>query len=284
MNSIRLGIICFDHAHANTYTQILQSQENVTLVGFYDENTEQAEAAKRRFHIRSFSNLSKLLSEVDGVLICSDNRNHYKFSKRAIEAGVHVLVEKPITTKGDDGRELVDLSRKKQLNLMTAFPVRFYSAVQQVKQQIERGEIGEVVAISSTNYGKMPGGWFVEPGRAGGGAVLDHTVHVADIMRWMLNCEAEEIYAEADTLLHDIAVDDCGLLSIRFESGVIATLDTSWSRPAFFPKWGGVTMRIVGTKGALHLDTSAQAGNVWNEKNGQTHRHIVWERVQTQHC
>lgn len=65
-----------------------------------------------------------------------------------------------------------------------------------VKQALEQGQTGEVLAIKGTNHGRMPGGWFTDPDLAGGGAVLDHTVHVADLIRWLLGKEFTSVYAE----------------------------------------------------------------------------------------
>ncbi|WP_231506210.1 Gfo/Idh/MocA family protein [Paenibacillus sp. UNC451MF] len=276
MNNIRLGVISFSHMHGYSYTRALLEQPGTELVGVYDESEERGKAAAEQFQTSFYNDYTQLLSKIDGVLICSDNIKHFPYAKAAAEAGVHILVEKPITTVGSEARELIDLCERKQVSLQTAFPVRLNSSVRKVKKQIEDGEIGEVVAIAATNHGKMPGGWFVDPELSGGGSVLDHTVHVADIMRWLLKSEVQEVYAEVDTLLHDIPVDDCGLLSMKFDNGVIATLDTSWSRPSTFSTWGDVTMRIVGTKGVIHLDAFAQAGSLWESDSPTTHKVVGW--------
>lgn len=134
------------------------------------------------------------------------------------------------------------------------------------------GTLGKVLAIRGTNRGTMPGGWFIEKERSGGGAVIDHTVHVADLMRWFLECDASEVYAEVDMCFHDIGIDDTGMLSIEFESGVIATLDTSWSRPPkSFPTWGDVTMKLVLENGNIEIDSFAQKVDFFGEADGKGH-------------
>ncbi|MDF2962623.1 MAG: dehydrogenase [Paenibacillus sp.] len=277
MNPLRIGIISLAHkSHAYSYMKGLSELPGVIIAGLYDEEEERGRTAADQFQTQIFPDLTSLLNEVDGVVIASDNRKHFQYAKAAAEAGVHILVEKPITTVGEEARELIELCEANRVVLQTAFPVRLNSSVQKVKQQIDNGEIGEVVAIAATNHGKMPGGWFIDPGLSGGGAVLDHTVHVVDIMRWLLNSEVKEVYAEVDTLLHDMEVDDCGLLSMQFENGVIATLDTSWSRPQSFSTWGDVTLRIVGTEGVIHLDAFAQAGSIWENEAPLSHRMLAW--------
>nr|WP_248930937.1 Gfo/Idh/MocA family oxidoreductase [Paenibacillus hamazuiensis] len=274
---MRIGLISFAHTgHANSYAKALLDIPGVKVAGVYDDDAERAEAAASRFKTARFGDYAELLDQVDAVVICSENKKHYPLAMEAARAGKHILVEKPITTVGEEARELIDLCASMRLVLQTAFPVRVNASVQKAKRQIEAGDIGDIVAIAATNHGKMPGGWFTDPELAGGGAVLDHTVHVVDLMRWFLQSEVKEVYAEAGTLLHDIPVDDCGLLSMTFENGVIATLDTSWSRPESFPIWGDVTMRFIGTKGALHLDVFSQNGSIWENGAANTHRYIGW--------
>jgi len=276
MNKINIGIASLSHLHAFTYAGILNDLPDVHFVGIYDEDPERGQLAASEHDIRFYEDYRSLLTDVEGVIICSDNSLHFHYAEQAAEAGVHILIEKPITTIGEQARALIELCKERRVWLQTAFPVRMNTSVNQVKMRIDQGEIGEIVAISATNHSKMPGGWFVDPARSGGGAVLDHTVHVLDILRWMLRSEVHSVYAEIGTLLNDIPVDDCGLLSLTFENGIVATLDTSWSRPASFPIWSDVTLRIIGTKGVIHLDMHGQVGQVWENGATLTHRHIPW--------
>lgn len=276
MTNIRIGIASFAHGHGNSYASALSGLQNVEFIGVYDENEERGRRIAEQHGVTFYTDYDQLLANIDGVMICTENAKHYSYGMKAAEAGVHILVEKPITTNGEEGRKLIDYCAERNVLLQTAFPVRLHAAVQKVKKQIEAGEIGEVLAIAATNHGKMPGGWFIDPELAGGGAVFDHTVHVVDIMRWLLQDEVKEVYAEIDTLLHDIPVDDCGLLSMSFHKGVIATLDTSWSRPKTFCTWGDVTLRIVGSEGVIHLDVFAQHGNLWTVEDSTTHQNIGW--------
>jgi UDP-N-acetylglucosamine 3-dehydrogenase len=276
MKPLRIGMISLDHSHAYGYARGLSELPDVVITGIYDEEEKRGQTAAARFQTAWYPDYRALLKEVDGVVISSANQKHYLYAHAAAEAKVHILVEKPITVLGSDARDLIDLCNKQNVVLQTAFPVRMNASVQKVKQQLDKGEIGEVVAIAATNHGKMPGGWFINPALSGGGAVLDHTVHVVDIMRWLLQSEVKEVYAEIDTLLHEIEVDDCGLLSMQFDNGVIATLDTSWSRPQSFLTWGDVTLRIVGTKGVIHLDAFAQSGDLWENDAALSHRTVSW--------
>jgi len=142
-----------------------------------------------------------------------------------------------------------------------------------VRELIQKGAIGQVLAITGTNHGQMPGGWFVDPVLAGGGAVMDHTVHVVDLIRWFLGKEFVSVYAEAGYgMLWDVDIDDCGILSMELEDGTIVTQDPSWSRPRTNPTWGDVTLRIVGTKGILDVDAFAQNFLVYNDARNKVYQ------------
>ena len=88
---------------------------------------------------------------------------------------------------------------------------------------------------------------------SGGGAATDHIVHIMDLIRWILKDEVKSVYAELDTRFYDIDVEDCGMVTLELESGVIVSIDPSWSRPQTFPTWGDAIMNFVGTKGNLKL-------------------------------
>ena len=175
-------------------------------------------------------------------------------------------VEKPIATEIDDAVAMIEACKKQNVILQVAYPVRFSTPIQQVNQLIKSGEIGEVLAINATNHGQMPGGWFVDPALSGGGAATDHIVHIMDLLRWMLEDEVKSVYAELDTRFYDITVEDCGLVMLEMDSGIIVSIDPSWSRPKTFPTWGDVTIEIVGTEGTLSVDAFKEHSLFFNDK------------------
>lgn len=265
---VKVGILSFAHLHAYSYAQCLKQLDDVWIAGIADEDESRGRKVAKQFDTKYFSKPSNLLEEdIQGVVVCSENARHREMVTQAAEAGKHVLCEKPIAATVEDAKDMIDICQKSGVKLQTAFPCRFHPAVIRTKEILEQGKIGEVLAASCTNHGRMPGGWFTDKRLAGGGAVMDHTVHVVDLLRWMLKREIVSVYAEIDTRYHKLEVDDCGVLSIGLEDGIFATLDASWSRPVkSFPTWGDVTMEFTGTEGALSLDTFAQNINLYNEQ------------------
>jgi myo-inositol 2-dehydrogenase / D-chiro-inositol 1-dehydrogenase len=269
MSNIKVGMISFAHGHAGGFFAQLQRLSGVEVTAIADVNRSRVErylTADER--IRYYADYHELLrSDCDAVIICSENIHHAEMTIAAAKAGKHVLCEKPLGLSIREMNEMIDTCRSYGVQLMTAFPCRFLPAVIRAKEAIERGDIGAIVAVKATNHGTMPGGWFVEPALSGGGALLDHSVHVMDLLHWILDSPVKEVYAESGTLFHDIPVEDAGFVHVTFASGAFASIDTSWSRPKAFPYWGDVTLEIVGTKGLLSVDAFAQINEVYSDES-----------------
>ncbi len=267
---VKVGFLSLAHMHAFSYGRALHSLANCKLVGVYDPDQERGLKGAEAMNTEFFADPAELLQQVDAVIICSENSRHREFTELAAKHGCHVLCEKPIATTMEDGQAMIDACQKAGVKLQIAFPVRFATPVREVKEMFDRQLIGDVLAITGTNHGQMPGGWFIDPVLSGGGAVLDHTVHVVDLIRWFLGKEFVSVYAEAgEGTLWDVEIDDCGMLSLELEGGIIVTQDPSWSRPRVNPTWGDVTLEILGTKGAIQLDAFAQNFVVYNDANNK---------------
>jgi predicted dehydrogenase len=207
---------------------------------------------------------------VDGVLICSANSRHKQAVLDFARAKIPILCEKPIATRCADAREMLAICEANDVPLGICFPVRFSEPLRQAKRLVEQGGLGQVVAVKATNHGTMPGDWFADPQLSGGGAVMDHTVHVVDALRWLFDAEFTQVFAHAANRLHSIPVEDVGLLTLEMSNEVFVTLDTSWSRPnRSFPIWGDVTIEIIGTRGVLSLDLFPWTLNYYSESAGK---------------
>ena len=265
---ISFGIISFAHLHAHSYARCLTSMPEARLVALADDDAERGQAMAAQFGVPWHQDYAQLLArdDVDAVIVTTPNARHAAVTSAAAQAGKHVLCEKPLATTLDDGRMMIAACQRAGVALGTAFPCRYIPAVVRVKEQIDQGRAGKIMAISGTNHGTMPPGWFLDKKLSGGGAVIDHTVHVADLIRWLTGAEFAEVYAEIDTLLHDVPIDDVGLLSFKLTDGTICTLDTSWSRLPHFPTWGDVTLSIVGDGGVVNVEAFNQKIALYTEE------------------
>ena len=154
---------------------------------------------------------------------------------------------------------MLDACRQAGVVLMTAFPMRFSAPVLEIKSLLGSGELGRLLACSATNQGQNPKryrDWFVDKTLAGGGSVFDHTVHLADMLRWYLDSEVVEVYAQTNRIIHRdaVEVETAGLLMLTFADGAFASIDCSWSRPLNYPTWGGLTFDLICERGVVNVD------------------------------
>lgn len=255
---IGVALIGLDHMHAYTYARCLREIPTARLVAIADADETRLAEAGRRFEVDALYTRYEAVLErkdVQAVVICTANAEHVGPTLAAAQAGKHVLCEKPIATTIADARAMIQACQEHGVILQIAFVCRYDPLYQTARAMLEEGELGDLLAMIGGNRGKRPPGWFQDPMRAGGGAILDHSVHVTDLMRWYTQDEVIEVYAEMGCLLPpEIPVEDCGLVALRFARGCIGVVDPSWLYPSSFPAYGDMWMEILGTRGALYLD------------------------------
>lgn len=273
---MRVGIFSLAHFHGWSYGSAIQQIPGCSIAVVWDDDEGLGRSAAAHFGCPFEPDLERALAMgLDAAIVTAENAKHAAIAIAALRRSIHVLCEKPIATSIVDGEAMIAAAREAGVQLMTAFPVRYAPPVQRVKRALEEGAVGEILVIRGTNHGRMAGGWFADPVLAGGGAVMDHTVHVADLIRWMTGREFTSVYAEIDTRFHDLAVDDCAIITMEMEGGIFCTLDPSWSRTAAYPTWGDVTLEIVGTRGTISLDVFSQNVALYNGED-RAARWVGW--------
>jgi len=270
---IRLGFFSFAHMHAVSYARSAQNLSGVEIAGIYDDNPARGEEWAEKLQTRFFASVDALLAEgLDGAIICAENVKHRPLVEECAGKVGAILCEKPIATTIADAQAIIDACAASRTKLQTAFPVRFSPPIRNLKDQLDAGSLGEIYSAKCTNHGFLPGRWFIDKHLAGGGAVIDHTVHVIDVLRWFWGAEVTEVYAEIGEGLFNpgLGIDDAGLLSFQLSNGIYGTLDTSWSRPVSYPTWGDVKIEVLGEKGLVRVDALRQQVAVSSNAVGKT--------------
>jgi len=274
---IKIGILSFAHHHGEAHISNLRHMDGVELLGVADDDLSRGQKTASQNEAHFFSSYEALFdAKPDGVIICTENNRHRPLVEMAASRGVHVLCEKPLGTTLEDARAIVDACEKAGVLLMTAFPLRFSPALLEIKAGLDRGDFGDIYCFNATNQGELPTkhrAWFVDPELAGGGAIMDHTVHLVDIMRWFTGSEVETMYARSNKIFHtdEVEVETGALEMLTFENDVFATIDASWSRPQYWPTWGGLTFEMVTQRGAVVVDAFRQNLNIYRHE---------WQRSQ----
>ena len=223
-----------------------------------------------------FTNHRKMLEngEIDAVSVCLPNFLHAAISIDALNAGKHVLCEKPPACTAQEAQAMADAAKKNKKKLMYAVVQRFSGSAQLLKKMIDNGELGEIY-FGKAGYVRRRGipigreGWFVDKSKSGGGALIDIGVHALDCVWWLMGAPKPvailgAAYSKFGHLVpKDIKydVDDATFAQIRFENGSTIVLEATWS--INLP--GGGYVQVAGTKGGAQLNPLT----IYTEENGE---------------
>jgi predicted dehydrogenase len=192
------------------------------------------------------------------AVVAGENLRHGEVIEACAGAGVHVLCEKPLAASWEEHDRIAALVTAQSPVVATAFPCPHSPVFQSLLAKVQAGEIGTVLALSGTNRGQCPMGWFVDRSLSGGGAMIDHTAHLADLFWRLLGEEPSAVWASVGDAMLGLDCEDTAHLLLRYRSGVFATIDSSWSRPRNYDTWGDVTLRVVGEDGVVEADLFGQ--------------------------
>lgn len=211
----------------------------VRLAAVCDADEGHARAVSEEFDVEYWLDFESFVREapIDAVDITLPHHLHFPAAKAALEAGKHVLVEKPFTTSFADALELVELAESKDLTLMVGQMQRYHPPYRALKGRLEAGELGmirhaRVDAIANQEDLYAPPHWLWDGERAGGGAVIGYAVHKLDLLRYFIGdvTRVASWNRTVDERLKDAEDYSVGIL--EFENGAIADFFTTVSASA----------------------------------------------------
>ncbi|ASK62576.1 dehydrogenase [Virgibacillus phasianinus] len=271
MAKLKMGIIgaggIAQDRHIPAY---LNLQDEVELTAVQDLNVERAQEVADKFTIPLvFQDYKDLFAQVDAVTICTPNKFHSEIAIQALEAGVHVLCEKPMAITAKECKEMIAASEKANKQLSIGFHYRHTQEARVAKQAIINGEIGDplVCRMRAMRRRKVPGwGVFTNKELQGGGSLIDWGCHFLDLSLWLLgNPKPVEVMGTTYNRLsktpnqlnewgvfdHEtFDVDDHVTGYITFENGVSLMLECSWSANI---KEDETSLSISGVDGGLSV-------------------------------
>ncbi|MGW0697960.1 Gfo/Idh/MocA family protein [Streptomyces sp. NPDC002867] len=265
---MKVAVLSFAHVHAATYIELLRDRSDVELITTDPDappgDPTRGKALADVLGVTYRAGYEEVFAELpQAVIVTSENSRHRQLVEQAAAAGAHILCEKPIATTEEDARAMIDACEQAGVSLMTAYPVRFHPAFTALRHTLADGSLGSLLSVHGINNSSPPGlerPWFADPALAGGGAIMDHTLHIADLLDVLLDSEQPtHVYAVANTHLtpdheDEPKVESAGLLTLTYANGLVATIDCSWSHPSSHPTWGGLTLTCVGQRAFVEFD------------------------------
>jgi predicted dehydrogenase len=245
------GYISRIHARA------AQKLPEVQLAAVVNHRPESMAAFAAEFGIpRQYGSVEELLQdgEVDALSVNTPNYLHAPQTIAALEAGVHVMVEKPMAMNAAEGQAMIGASQVSGALLMVAHCWRFDPEAQWLRRQADEGRIGSVIRTKGygvhVNWG--PAGWFVQKRYAGGGAMADMGVHAIDTTRYLIgDPQPVSVYARIGTYYKDFDVDDTGVIIVNWDNGVTSYMESGWWQP--YADGSEASVQLYGTQGMGQL-------------------------------
>ena len=217
---LRVGVVGVGIMGSN-HARVFSGLSGVQLVAVADPDRKQRDFVTGALGCPAVDDLDALLKlGVDAVTIAAPTHLHHEIALACIARGIHVLVEKPIATSVEEGRDIIAAARRAGVTLMVGHVERFNPAVQAIKQAIQ-GE--DILSIAITRVGPFP------PRMSNVGVVIDLAVHDIDLIRWFTDSDIVEVQPQLSNAIAER--EDIALLQFRTASGVLAHINTNWLTP-----------------------------------------------------
>src|SRR6266567_2336597 len=217
---LRIGVVGVGVMGSN-HARVFAGLPGTELVGVADPDHKQADFVARTLGCAAVSDVGELIErDVDAITIAAPTHLHRDIALNCISRGIHVLVEKPIASTVEEGREIIGAARRAGVTLMVGHVERFNPTVEAIKDTI-RGE--DILSIAITRVGPFP------PRMSNVGVVIDLAVHDIDLIRWFTESDIVEVQPQLSSAVAER--EDIALLQFRTASGVLAHINTNWLTP-----------------------------------------------------
>lgn len=290
---IRVGVIGCGKISQVRHLPEYEANPDAKIVALFDVNMERAQELAERYGATAYASLDELLAapDVDAVSVCTSNATHAETTIKALEAGKHVLCEKPMAITLEECEQMVACAEEHGLKLMIDQNQRFAKAHIRAKELLDAGRIGKVLTFHTTFGHGGPetwsvdpgtGSWFFDPKRAAMGAMADLGVHKTDLIQWLIGQTVVATTAKITTLdKRDpegnlVGVDDNAVCIYQMSGGALGTMTASWT---YYGPEDNSTV-IYGTKGIMRIYDDPAHSIVVDLASGERELYDV-EAIQT---
>jgi UDP-N-acetylglucosamine 3-dehydrogenase len=235
--------------HARVYSEL----ESTELVAICDVNGERAKAVADQFGVKAYTSSSRMLKneEVEALSVCTWSTKLAEEALKALRAGKHVLVEKPMATYTKQAEKLLEVAEENGLHLTVGFLMRFIPGLQHIREAVETKRIGELVCATARRVSQWPE-------RIGDvGVVKDTAIHDIDVMRFISGEDPIGVYAKTGSMKHR-KFEDYAQIMLTYEDGKSAFIESNWLTP-----YKTRTLTVTGSDAIMRLDYMTQ--ELWIE-------------------
>lgn len=229
------------------HARVFADLKNASLIAVCDTNIKTAREIGEKYAVDWYTDLKRVLNrtDVEAVTICTPTITHAEIALLAIEAGKHILVEKPMTNTVEEAKILIDAARDQGVQIAVGFVERFNPAICKAIKMISQGVIGEVILAHTKRVSRRP----LRIGDVG--IIKDLAIHDIDIINQLFDAKAEAVFAVAGSISH--CFEDYANIIICFKDFKSAFIETNWLTPR---KVRNLT--ITGTEGLINIEYITQ--------------------------
>jgi UDP-N-acetylglucosamine 3-dehydrogenase len=248
------------------HARVFKELEETELIAVCDIDSEKSKNVARQFGVEAYTNVGKMLrrSDIEAVSVCTWSTNLANEALKALNAGKHVLVEKPMAANSKQAEKLVRVAEKEELHLTVGFLMRFIPGIQFIKKSVENRTIGELVCATAKRVSQWPE-------RIGDiGVVKDLAIHDIDIMRYLFGGDPAAVYAKTGNMKHK-KFEDYAHIMLTFEGDKNAFIESNWLTP-----YKTRVLVVTGSEAIVKLDYITQELTIEDAKETLQPR-IHWQ-------
>ena len=230
---VRFALVGCGRISANHIDALARHADRAELVAVCDNRADALQSAAKRSGAAGFDSLTKLLvaSNADIVALATPSGLHPQQAIEAARAGRHVLTEKPMATKWDEGMAMVRACRDARVKLFVVKQNRLNATMQLLKQAVDDGRFGRIFMVNVNVFWTRPQSYYDDAPWRGrwdldGGAFMNQASHYVDMVDWLVG-PVDNVHAYTATLARDIEAEDTGVMSLRLRSGGLASINVT---------------------------------------------------------
>ncbi len=250
---MRVGVIGCGAIARKAHLPALKSINNIDVWAVSDINRRVAERVAKKFNVPNiYTDYKELLKDdsIKTVIICTPSFSHAEIAIESARAGKHILVEKPLAMNIKEAVEIIKATKDNNVKLCCVFNYRYFPAVQNAKEKISSGSLGNIVSMYGVAHTHFPISWTRSTWLYHkGGALDDFGPHLIDMICWLNGSEVKEVYAMGGDFLRTMNFINYIQILMRFENRSLSIADISWLTGPFL-----FTINVHGTGGHLNLD------------------------------